>query len=547
MSRLIGMSTRGAPAEGEVALAGTDTDAVFYHITEGIRTIYRAQIQPLEEKFLFQQFHSPLLTDGEIRARPMVMLMGQYSVGKTTFITHLLGRDFPGSQVGPEPTTDRFMALLHGKEEKNIPGNALALQAHLPFGSLQAHGTAFLSKFEASCLPCSILERITLIDTPGILSGEKQRIGRNYDFSEVIRWFAERVDRILLLFDAHKLDISDEFKSCIDQLRGQDDKIRVVLNKCDSIDPQQLMRVHGALMWSLGKCIGTPEVVRVYLGSFWDRPMNPIGALNATLFEREKTDLIEDLKSLPKNAALRKVNEFIKRVRMARTHALIIGHLQNEMPMMFGKEDKQQELIDNLADEFNTVRCEYGIPVGDFPNLAKMQDKLRGIGYSFRDLPSKSKNKVARLEEALDYNIPTLIAQIPGMRESEAPAQNSNPFDKTPEAAAIELNQIDPTQRAQYEIDFATLQATHADMSADGVPGKGLTGTVVAPHFQKTFEGVPRDSLSKIWNLSDIDKDGQLDVEEFCIGMHLCAFVSANPMVEIPGTLPLTLLPSSKY
>ena len=97
----------------------------------------------------------------------MVMLMGQYSVGKTTFIKHLLGRDFPGSHIGPEPTTDRFMALLHGNDEKTIPGNALALQPHLPFGSLQMHGTAFLSKFEASVLPCPILERITLVDTPG--------------------------------------------------------------------------------------------------------------------------------------------------------------------------------------------------------------------------------------------------------------------------------------------------------------------------------------------------------------------------------------------
>lgn len=47
------------------------------------------------------------------------------------------------------------------------------------------------------------------------------RIDRGYDFTGVLEWFAERVDRIILLFDAHKLDISDEFKRCIEALAGK--------------------------------------------------------------------------------------------------------------------------------------------------------------------------------------------------------------------------------------------------------------------------------------------------------------------------------------
>lgn len=43
-------------------------------------------------------------------------------------------------------------------------------------------------------------------------------------------------------------------------------QVRIVLNKADSVDPQQLMRVYGALMWSLGKVFRSPEVCRVYIG-----------------------------------------------------------------------------------------------------------------------------------------------------------------------------------------------------------------------------------------------------------------------------------------
>lgn len=40
---------------------------------------------------------------------------------------------------------------------------------------------------------------------------------------------------ILLLFDAHKLDISDEFRRCILACGQNENKIRIVLNKSDMV------------------------------------------------------------------------------------------------------------------------------------------------------------------------------------------------------------------------------------------------------------------------------------------------------------------------
>ena len=59
------------------------------------------------------------------------------------------------------------------------------VQDDMPFRGLTKFGTAFLNRFEASILPCEILEKVIFVDTPGVLSGEKQRIGRSYDFVEV--------------------------------------------------------------------------------------------------------------------------------------------------------------------------------------------------------------------------------------------------------------------------------------------------------------------------------------------------------------------------
>lgn len=74
-----------------------------------------------------------------------------------------------------------------------------------------------------------------------------------------------------------------------------------------------------------------------------------------------------DLQSLPKNAALRKLNDLIKRARLAKVHAYIISELRNEMPSMFGKDSKKKDLIKNLGNVYDRLQREHQISPGDFP------------------------------------------------------------------------------------------------------------------------------------------------------------------------------------
>ncbi|XP_017430419.1 EH domain-containing protein 1-like isoform X1 [Vigna angularis] len=378
-------------------------------IIDGLKRLYRQKLKPLEVTYRFNDIVSPLLTDSDFDAKPMVMLLGQYSTGKTTFIKHLLKSGYPGAHIGPEPTTDKFIVVMSGSDEKTVPGNTVAVQAGLPFSGLKTFGTAFLSKFVCAQMPHALLEHITFVDTPGVLSGEKQRTQRAYDFTGVTSWFAAKCDLILLLFDPYKLDISDEFSNVISSLRGHDDKIRLVLNKADQVDTQQLMRVYGALMWSLGKVLKTPEVMRVYIGSFNDMPVNDTatGPLGKELFEKEQDDLLSDLKDIPKAACDRRINEFVKRARAAKIHAYIISHLKNEMPFMIGKSTAQQRLIDNLADEFRKVQREFHLPPGDFPNVEDFRERLSG--YNIDKFAKFKPKMIQAVDDMLAYDIPNLL------------------------------------------------------------------------------------------------------------------------------------------
>ena len=187
-------------------LSQLDKDFIF----EGLKQLYKKKVLPIEINSKFSHFSSPPMSPSDFDAKPMVLIIGQYSVGKTSFIRSLLKQDFPGQRIGPEPTTDRFTAIMYPSSEeakssssssslfsspssffqssystqqslsssssssfippmgKLLPGHALVMQANKPFRGLASFGNNFLSKFEGAEVYSSILQNITIIDTPGI-------------------------------------------------------------------------------------------------------------------------------------------------------------------------------------------------------------------------------------------------------------------------------------------------------------------------------------------------------------------------------------------
>lgn len=314
---------------------------------------------------------------------------------------------------------------------KTVKGYSLTVMPELPFSSLATFGSGFLSHFVGSITPAPLLEHVTLIDTPGVLSGEKQRLSRSYDFAKASRWFADRSDLILLLFDAHKLDISDELKEVIETIRPHnDDKIRCILNKADGVTKDQLVRVYGSLMWSMGKIFNSPEVVRVFTGSYWDEPL--VHDDFESMFESDEWLLIHELVNLPKSCAERKVNEVVKRIRIIKVHVCIMTYLKSHMPRWFGKKKVQEALIENLEAIFDIVRIENNLSSGDFPDVQEFASCLREV-EDFSSFVAADKKTLRLLDDSILIHIPNIMKGTAGITDPFSPkSKNKQMRKKTP-------------------------------------------------------------------------------------------------------------------
>ncbi|KAL6463471.1 hypothetical protein MHYP_G00278620 [Metynnis hypsauchen] len=521
-------------------------------VTEGLKMLYRQKLLPLEKYYSFSDFHSPSLEDADFDNKPMILVVGQYSTGKTTFIRYLLEQDFPGGRTGPEPTTDCFTAIMHGDIQGVIPGNALVVDPNKPFRKLNPFGNTFLNRFRCVHFPSQVLESISIIDTPGILSSSEKRISRGYDFPAVLRWFAEHVDRIILLCDAHKLELSDEFSRTITALRGNEDKLRVVLNKADMVDSQQLMRVYGALMWSLGKVFHTPEVPRVYIGSFWSAPLRKTD--NRRLFQQEEEDLFTDIQNLPRNSALRKLNDLVKRARLVRAHAHIISSLKEEMPLIFRRDNKKRDLIYDLPVIFYRIQQQHQISPGDFPDCAKMQERL--MNHDFTKFKALKPKLMVNLDELLTTDIAKLMpllrqeeleaADQPGVQGGvflgmdRGPFFERNPFYYT--GPCGECDEMENVRRGESWV-VSKDKPKYDEIFYNLSPHEGkLSGTKVKDWMVRTR--LPSSVLGRIWKLSDVDCDGMLDDEEFALASHLIEVKLEG--FGLPPKLPSHLVPPSK-
>ncbi|XP_007941225.1 EH domain-containing protein 2 [Orycteropus afer afer] len=385
-------------------------------VTSALKELYRTKLLPLEEHYRFGAFHSPALEDADFDGKPMVLVAGQYSTGKTSFIQYLLEQEVPGSRVGPEPTTDCFVAVMHGETEGTVPGNALVVDPEKPFRKLNPFGNTFLNRFMCAQLPNQVLESISIIDTPGILSGAKQRVSRGTGLG----WYV--------------------------------------------------------------------------------------------------------------------------------VHTYIISYLKKEMPSVFGKENKKKQLILKLPVIFAKIQLEHHISPGDFPDCQKMQELL--MVHDFTKFHSLKPKLLEALDEMLTHDIAKLMPLLRqeelestevGVQGGAFEGTHMGPFVERGPDEALEDGEEGSDDEAEWVVTKDKSKYDEIFYNLAPADGK-LSGSKAKTWMVGTK--LPNSVLGRIWKLSDVDRDGMLDDEEFALASHLIEAKLEGH--GLPANLPRRLVPPSK-
>jgi len=163
----------------------------------------------------------------------LLVIAGEFNSGKSSFINALLGDKV--LTEGVTPTTDRITLLRYGAEPSETPLEEFLLERNFP---------------------ADVLQRLTIVDTPGT-----NAIIRRHE--ELTRDFIPRSDLVLFVTSADR-PFTESERAFLSAIQEWGKKIVIVLNKVDLLEQHEVDQVVGFIRENARDLLGfTPEIFPV--------------------------------------------------------------------------------------------------------------------------------------------------------------------------------------------------------------------------------------------------------------------------------------------
>lgn len=268
-------------------------------------------LSPIALKYEYSQ--APL--ESNIKWRPLVLILGNYSSGKSTLINEYLGGTVQAT--GQAPTDDSFTVITYGEAADDTDtirvvderdGKFLLNDPEFPFAMLKRHGERFASHFRLKKVNAPFLENLAIIDTPGMLDSITER-DRGYNYQEIIGDLAQICDLVLVLFDPHKAGtVREAYTSLRDTLPQKtfEDRVLFVLNRIDECSSMiDLIKVYGTLCWNLSQMTGRKDIPLIRLtyssAAFEQRDVNNDELGYLKYLQNQREDLKDEILEAPRH------------------------------------------------------------------------------------------------------------------------------------------------------------------------------------------------------------------------------------------------------
>lgn len=367
----------GISSQGEASAKSAEE---FYRT---IKSLNEKIIKPLNIKV-----YGPLEKQiDEFNPLPQVLILGNHSSGKSTFINYLCGKNIQATGVAP--TDDGFTFIAPGTEDVDQDGPSVIGDRSMGFSGLRNFGNGLIGHIHLKIRKNLNLTDVMLIDSPGMIDSpaslrssygggiinasganatttasvnysssmnDTNNKDRGYDFEGVVRWLAERADVILLFQDPAKPGTTGETLSILTKsLGGMDHKLFILLNKADQFSTvHDFARAYGALCWNLSKVIPRKDLPRIYAMCV---PVNtsppatgttssngtdtglPVGTLRDAMMDLEaaRTEIVAEVRRAP----LRRVDNMVSRLydsaRLLRTYSVVLQAVRKDYLTEFSK------------------------------------------------------------------------------------------------------------------------------------------------------------------------------------------------------------------
>ncbi|XP_032522257.2 sarcalumenin [Danaus plexippus] len=398
-------------------------------VLRDLKRLYENSIKPLEALYKYRDLSNRHFGDPEIFSKPLVLFMGPWSGGKSSILNYLTGIEFTewSLRTGAEPSPAYFNILMHGQNPEVLDGTQLA--ADWTFSGLQKFGQGLEERLRGLRYPSKLLEKVNVVEIPGILEVRKQ-VSRVFPFNDACQWFIDRADIIFLVYDPSKLDVGPETEAILDQLKGRESQTRIVLNKADTVKPEELMRVQSALIWNISPLMSSAQPPVMYTVSLWSMPLEA-GAPARLLLAQER-ELLRDLRQAIDKRIENKIASARRFAVRVRNHAKMVDcyltTYYNHKTIFGNKKVIADAIIDSPQNYhiYEGLSTLTNISRYDLPDPETYRDFFRlNPLYEFQQLSSTCTYfrgcPINRLDVAIAYDLPELVGKYKKMVETATP------------------------------------------------------------------------------------------------------------------------------